>query len=776
MEPDRPALTDARRGGTRSLALQRMLGQCTELLQRELPPLMDAALQRVDDALYDLADKAESDRSYASYFEAQRCLRHQRGNLKRRFLRNLTDTVTLFQDAAQSLDLAVDHSFDSDELQILGERDLEESLVLTNMISKAETRYLRPLRDLTRHFAQLLGRPALRQRDVPVSPTAIANAFAAAVRALDELDISTVLVVHKVFDQQVMDRLEGFYSACVDFARAQGLSPPARKHEIVKNADDDTPAGGRAQSSAGAGPGPTSQPTPAMPSLPISASASQQRPAASGRAGTGAEPVDGAGQNAAQGAASQPADGARAVGDGPLAPSAQQGAASMFEALRQMLAGARQPSAAEESLATLATQELLAVLSRVQPEATQQAADRALAPSTLRHAVGNRLRASMDPSEPRRLAPSDEDTMDLVFLLFEQLLAGADMPDAIKVLVSRLQIPYVKVALVDRRFFDDPEHPARRLLNRIAEASIGWNDGDRDQGDGLYARIEQLVQRVVAAPRSEPRLFETLDRELADYLAGQRVRVASAEERVVRQAVARSSRQNARRQALACIAARVPAPERLPPVVRTVLDDGWVEAMVHAYADGGEQGRAWRSGERVLDDLLWSVEPKRDAAERRELLRRIPELLRDLRACLGTVIADQQLLARWLKELQTVHIAALRGQPDGGLAAGAQRPPRLGVGEDTDTLPTGDADALPIGCWLGVARDDGSIQRFKLAWRGEAGDPVLFVDRLGRKGFELPKPELEALLAQDLATVIGTGDRPLVDRAMEAIRQSLSVH
>jgi hypothetical protein len=53
---------------------------------------------------------------------------------------------------------------------------------------------------------------------------------------------------------------------------------------------------------------------------------------------------------------------------------------------------------------------------------------------------------------------------------------------------------------------------------------------------------------------------------------------------------------------------------------------------------------------------------------------------------------------------------------------------------------------------------------------------MLFVARGGRKAFESPAAELEARLEQGLATVIGTGEPPLVDRAMEAVRHSLSIH
>ncbi len=751
MRLDPPSSSDKARTAPAVSALQRMLGQCTELLQRELPPLVDAALQRVDDALYDFADKSESDRSYAIYFEAQRRLRHERANLKRRFLRNLTETVALFQDGAHALDLAPEHSFDSEDLELLGDRDLEESLVLTNMISKAETRYLRSLRDLARHFASLIGRPSLRQRDLPVGPTAIANAFAAALRAVDDLDLSTILVVFKIFDQQVMDRLDGFYNTCIGFAVAQGLMPPTRKHEIIKT--DEWP---RATASAVAG---------------NAAGAAAHQPAAgAGRSGQAAS----AGQFGVGAARDSGGErGVGAVAHDPLH-SHTESQASVFDALREMLAGARQTGPDGGALATLSTVDLIDVLSRVQPEAASRADDAALTPSALRAAVGARLRASMDPNAPQRLAPTDEDTMDLVFLLFEQILAGGDMPDPIKVLVSRLQIPYVKVALMDSGFFDAAEHPARRLLNRIGTASIGWNESDRDQDGGLYALIEHLVERVVTELHSDPALFDRLDRELAAHATGAEQQLAAAEQRIVRQAAARNLRQSARRRARALLRAREDEIAALPPVVGTILEQGWLEAMLQAHAAGGEQDRQWRLGERVLADLLWSVSPKTDAAERRELLRRIPELLRDLRNCLGTAIADQQLLARWFKELQTVHIAALRGQADAGPSPGARS--AITGATPTTLADGGDADALPVGCWLGLMRDDGSLHRFKLAWRGDAGDPLLFVDRLGQKGFELPKPELEALLAQDLAVVIGTGDQPVVDRAIAAVRQSLRVH
>ncbi len=727
--------------------LKHMLGRCSELMQSEFPPLVDRALQRIDDTLYDFADKAESDRTYFAHFDAQRRLRRERANLKRRFLRNMADTIELFQEGARTRGMAEEQSFDSESLTLVGDKDLEESLVLSNMVSKADSRYLTQLTALTRHFAALLGRPGLRDKDTPISPTAITDAFASALRSLEDLDLSTVLVVHKIFDQQVMDGLGAYYDRCLAFAVSQGLDPSVPGHEIIKHADRDAPAAEPDESPADA---------PAARRPGVQSTSDQRQNTAPGRApGGGSEPAS----------------------TGLGAPAS----ACNFETLRRVLAEARQMPVERPDVGTMATADLIALLSNVQPEVALQAAESALTPSALRSVVGDRLNASMDPRAPSQLAPTDEDTLDLMFLLFEQLLVSQDIPDPIKILVSRLQIPYVKIALLDRQFFDDPDYPARRLLNTVALASIGWSEAGPGCDQELYPLIEQIVGRIVMAPDIEPALFVTLERQLSEYARAERDRAAAVEHRTLRDAEARSLRTDALRQARSMIDAQRKTHGGLPAVVDTILERGWTDAMVRAYAESGRKGRDWLDGERILRDLLWSVAPKRDPEERRELLRRIPELLRDLGEQLSAAVVDQQLIARWLKELRSVHIRALRGEAPSTLSASAgsagaraevpsdDRGPRLAL--------AGESAHLPPGCWLDIVSDDGSTQRFKLAWRGvdDAG-PMLFVDRGGRKAFELPAAELDALLKEGLATVIGTGEEPLVDRAMVAVRQSLSIH
>src|SRR3546814_17673226 len=75
------------------------------------------------------------------------------------------------------------------------------------------------------------------------------------------------------------------------------------------------------------------------------------------------------------------------------------------------------------------------------------------------------------------LRPVDEDAIDLVGMLFDVLLDERQLKGSARELIGRMVVPFIKVALLDRRMFLRKEHPARRLLNSVAEACEG-NAGD----------------------------------------------------------------------------------------------------------------------------------------------------------------------------------------------------------------------------------------------------------------------------------------------------------
>jgi hypothetical protein len=121
---------------------------------------------------------------------------------------------------------------------------------------------------------------------------------------------------------------------------------------------------------------------------------------------------------------------------------------------------------------------------------------------------------------PRPLKSSDLDlplgrsetlTLDTMALIFEAIFESADLPDTVKEIIGRLQIPLLKLAIVDRSLFSNSEHPARLLINRMARAAVGLpRDASRD---------EPLCKRIAGAVATLHNSQESGDDALGKALA-----------------------------------------------------------------------------------------------------------------------------------------------------------------------------------------------------------------------------------------------------------------
>lgn len=719
----------------------RFVAGCREVMLRKMPGLIDELFSKLDDALYDLADKAEGEHLYAVYFDAMRVFRRRRADILSAFLCNLNvtdvdathDRPSPYGDEGRPV-----HDFEA------ANAELEEGLALKNLISKAENRYRGELFALRRHLAALASKEAIDSRSDPLGPYHICNAFRGALDPVQEVDLSIKLIVYKLFDKQVMDRLGRVYARCCHFATAngQGLDPPAASV------------------------------------VPFSA-------AERGRRGAVRDQVP---------VRSSHPDAAHRGADAHDASRSEAERSSVFHVFQRLLGRRKRLGSGVGHKEVVATPELMDTLSELS-QLVNQDSD----PAALRERLRRHLRLG-EGAGARGLDPLDADTLELVLLLFEQLLQGADIPQPLKRLIGRLQLPTLQVALCDKSFFEDGEHPARRLLNHLAQVAIGWNDdGDRAQAS-LHGQIDRLIDRLVHGDGADPDLFAELDAELCDLLVREQEASHSQEVRAQQDLDLRERRHSA--QVLVdetierLVADKGPVPDAIAPLVY----EGWRDVMLEGYLEKGPEGAPWQDAVATLDRLLWSMQPKTAAAERRELLRNIPEMLRNLRENLTAVSYDQRKLAKSLRELQALHVNALRGtgvepnvRPRNRLgsrvfALRASRPfarpvkksataPANGKvvvldGKEAATRTGGpQCGELGAGTWIEVRGEGGEVTRVKLAWRSPRTGICLFVDRRGQKALELTGEEIARLQREGTLTVVG--NTPIVDRAMQNLVNTL---
>ena len=62
-----------------------------------------------------------------------------------------------------------------------------------------------------------------------------------------------------------------------------------------------------------------------------------------------------------------------------------------------------------------------------------------------------------------------ENIINLVSLMFEYIQKDSSLPAFVSSMLMRLQIPYIRMALSDKKLFENNDHPARLLLNDLTE-------------------------------------------------------------------------------------------------------------------------------------------------------------------------------------------------------------------------------------------------------------------------------------------------------------------
>lgn len=634
------------------------------------------------------------------------------------------------QQLVQELPAPVDaEASRAGELSLVEHDELEQLVAADSMAAKGEKRYAEVLQLLTLRLDALATRQKLTVATNPLAPGPLCRYFIDECQPL-AIDIKAKLVLFKLFDRRVMAELEPLYQLANELLAEAGLLPGLSSRDLAR------------------------QP---------------QRTTVPDRAAT-------------------------ATGE------------ALYSQLSTLLAPLREGStagslrhlAAPGAAPVLSREGLLPLLLELQQRQLQQLTGAGESASLgseqldLQRGV-DLLLASAGPEGPVSLGRQDDDALRLVSLLFQFILEDRNLPAPIKGLLVRLQIPVLRLALQDKAVFNRSGHPARRLLNEVANASLGWVPEGAPEQDPFYQRIEGLVNRILDEFDGEDAPFKDA---LADFLSQQELeqrRIQLVERRTIDAEDGRVRAELARQAVQAELDRRVSG-RTLPRAMVRLLEEGWSHVLFLTYLRDGADSRSWQEATALVDELLDSVRPTLDAAERTLLIRRLPALLEQLRDGLNRIGFDPHEMNRLFADLEQVHLARLQqAEPD--REAQAPEPPRPQPGEESPSLavvppapvaapeakepPTDLAgpepseasrnrvQALRSGCWVEYHSGDGRITRCRLAAFIRATGKYIFVSRAGVKVAEETVDSLARQL--DGGQVVLLDDGQLFDRALESV-------
>jgi len=736
-----PSLNGARRRVADS-KVHEVVNACRSHLAETLPRLSQELFEHIDDELYQLADKSASDVLQTKYFDAMRELRKQRESIEKEFLHlQLNAYETFWQQPAPGTSVSAPEAEPTaGELSLVADDELEENLAVSGMISKAENRYHRELFALNMRFAQLAGISDLTTRQNPLGPAELAEGFRAALRQWSG-DLGVRLVVFKLFDRYVMGYVGGLYDDLNDLLADAGVLPKivqrVRRNPVapsIQRARQDSPVAEPTDGSAGDVPTEGEQVNQEQVMAMLGQLLSMRRSGPATNLYTGHLPG--------------------CAGDARYSNLPSVGSRELVDALNSL-------------------QQEVAVEAPVSREEIQQLQGEMLL------SLGRELDMGTSEAPSKRLNDIDQDVIDVIGMLFDFVLDDRNVPDSMKALLGRLQIPMLKVAVLDRTFFSNKQHPARRLLNALARAAMSWVDDSDRSPKSLYGRIESAVTRILSDFSDDVNLFGQVHDEFSTFIEREARGAEVAEERINQVTRGQEQLLIARRRVAEVLNHfRTEEPD-MPMAVVNILREGWHDVMLLAYLREGEQSLAWKNAYEAVEELIWSVQPKAETAERQRLLKAIPDLLKKLRDGLNNISFDQHRAGQLFKELQARHIAALRGEEPAGDAANEVEVIADGVvlaAETTAEVIEDEyfalAKAMEIGQWIEWQRDDAWV-RGKLSWRSEVTSNCIFVNRKGMKVEEMSINDLAILFRAEQARILEDVNKPLMDRALNAMLDAL---
>ena len=712
-----------------------LLGAVRSIASKRLQQWVGNSFEHVDDALFDLAEKAENNAAQMHYFDGMREVRKRRPAVERSFLGAISRHIGELAHPQQSSGSST--SFGAVELTLVADNELEESLAITSMIGKNESRLSRDLFAVNQRLSVICGGRKVEDASNPVAPAILAQAFRQALHELSA-DMRVKLIIYKLFDRYVLSSLEDLYQEInTELVRAGVL--PQLRHEVLRGDAKAAGAAGQATDEAAG-----DIPSDLLQTLHALFSA-RRGPAVGGNVGM------------------------HALSSGPL-PSANEllGALSVLQS--QIASAGPLPYAQPDDAAAL-TREVLQLKGQLLTQ------------------IG-----ALRGEKPSHVATIDEDTIDLVGMLFEFILEDRNLPAAMQVMLARLQIPYLKAAILDRKLFAHRQHPARRLLDCLAEQAKSWSE-ESDRDHRLYDKVKSIVDQLLHDFDDDMGVFERLLVDLQQFQDVNKRRSELAEQRVAESTRGREKLEQARRRAAREILDRI-GEHKLPPLVHGVLARAWANHLVLTLLRQGETSPEFKSALRFVDDFIASTKPATSPESRQMLRQMLPGIERALRQGLANVAFQEQDIERLLGQLHTYYRqqlgetldaaevvavdedAAMLAIPDSIQPVIDQgTAPQDSVEEDLAEAPLDSPEwhqvqALQPGTWLEFCLPDEPMTRAKLSWISPMSGRYLFVNRRGLKVADYSPQELTALLTDGQARMLAAN--ALFDRAMSAIVDKLS--
>ena len=447
-------------------------------------PNFDIFLSSFIDKILENSDREATNQQQSLNRQFQRQLLDKGHELSRHFCSYLGEGFIKFR--VHKLDIHTDEEkYINDRLSPVDNAGLEETIAISSITQREENKYADLLWALNQRYALLNDGHKVSDKSNPIGPVQFFESLRKALK-LFSFDTKVKLIAYQVFDEIFMSRLQEVLDKNNSYLQSSGLLANLRQSAMYK------------------------------------------KPAA----------TDSVKVNQSDNDAPMPLTDGVVVAPDPHQPSGQYqsslvGAICTLQSHLAMNAGSRTDAPLVRSSVlephaplvnstgvkqTDSAQQLISVLQSFQLQAAQLFVSSELGGQRVTDFNRQLTQHLQVVIKDICIERSDIQAIELVGMLFEYIYSDENLPDSVKTLLSYLYTPFIKIVFLDKTFFTTPEHPARRLLNALAEAGARWVSTDGTSQYDMVDNINAVVSTVLDEFENDECIFTPILLDFSRYM------------------------------------------------------------------------------------------------------------------------------------------------------------------------------------------------------------------------------------------------------------------
>ena len=666
-------------------------------------------------------DAARSNQEVAELSGIQRLFQKNRQEIEEYFAGYVAEGFVKFKQKTLCTEL---NQSGGEELSIVDNLDLEESLLLAGIVQSIENDLAEPLWALNQRMALLNGGEPVREASNPSAPVQFCESIRKACKLIP-MTIPAAKTVLSTFGDNVRPLIQDVVSDTNQYLAEKGVMPDLKYRK----------------------------------SKPVIAK-----------------------KNVLEKEAEALADN----GDGDSA-TYQQSLLGAIRGLQQTLSSlSQQPNVLNSSMGAFSNQQLVDALQAVQLQSLGMMAmpfgggASAISPMNI-NAIQQQLQQQLGAQG--HVGQNDMYAIDLVGRIFEYMLRDDNLPDSVKAALSYLHTPFIKVAFLDRGFFENPDHPARALLNDLAEAGVHWIGNDGTIQHDMLNKIRHTVDRVLKEFTNDLKVITSILIEFNNYTKNIVRRQDLMEKRATEKAQGEVRLREVKNRVNEEIMKRTEERD-LPSSVLLFLLQPWFDFLSFCMLRYGIESEQWLNALGLVDDLLWAIEHKTESSDRTIQQELITRLQVEIKAGFDVIGYDADKGEKLIESITDVLRASLAQQT----LAPEPEPVRIEAAKvvaekkidnpaslsnkatDEEQRVIDGLKLIEFGTWFEF---DGG-RRLKVAWYNSRTMHYMLVNQVGKKEAMLTGLELARKMIAKTAVIVSGSSKPFFERALENIYQNMA--